>query len=75
MLQAQPPIVVDVIKQPPVSPEITMGDVILSAFGLTGVIMVSALLAGILVGAVIIAVKKRRERQAIATSAQSTLRL
>jgi hypothetical protein len=59
MLQ-QAPIVVDVIKQPPVEPEITMGDVVLNAVGLTGTIMILALLAGLLMGAVFI---WRRQRE------------
>jgi hypothetical protein len=53
MLQ-QNPIVVDVIKQPPVTAEITMADVVVGAFGLTGMIMVCALLAGLLVGGIFI---------------------
>jgi hypothetical protein len=64
MLQQQPPIVVDVVKQPPVAPEITMGDVVLGAVGLTGAIMIAALVAGLLVGAVIIWVKRRRDASA-----------
>ena len=49
-----------VIKQPPVAPEITMGDVVIGAVGLTGAIMILALLAGLLVGGVIIWLKRRR---------------
>jgi hypothetical protein len=63
MLQ-QNPIVVDVVKQPPVSPEITMADVVVAAIGLTGVIMLLALLAGFLVGGTIIFVKRRRDAAA-----------
>ena len=59
MLQSQP-IVVDVIKQPPITPEITMADVVVSAVGLTGVIMILALIVGLTVGAVFIW-RKRRE--------------
>ena len=76
MLQAQPPIVVDVVKQPPVAPEITMGDVVLGAVGLTGIIMICALLAGLLVGAVFIAFKRKRDRDApLSDPGGSTLRL
>ena len=63
MLQSQP-IVVDVVKQPPITPEITMADVVVSAFGLTGVIMVLALLAGLLVGAAFIWFKRRQDAEA-----------
>ena len=61
MFSLQNPIVVDVIKQPPVAREITMGDVVLGAMGFAGVIMVAALAAGLLVGAVVIFIKRRRD--------------
>lgn len=64
LLQQQPPIVVDVVKQPPVAPEITMGDVVLGAVGLTGVIILCALAAGAIAGAIFIWVKRAREAQA-----------
>jgi hypothetical protein len=60
----QAPIVVDVVKQPPLTEEITMADVIVSAFGLTGVIMLSALLAGVIVGAIFIWIKRVRDAAA-----------
>jgi hypothetical protein len=63
MLQSQP-IVVDVVKQPPITPEITMADVVVSAVGLTGVIMILALLAGLTVGAVFIWFKRRQDAAA-----------
>lgn len=63
MLQAQPqpPIVVDVVKQPPITPEIGMGDVVLGAVGLTGALMIGALVTGLLSGAVLVWFKKARE--------------
>jgi hypothetical protein len=64
LLQQQPPIVVDVVKQPPVAPEITMGDVVLGAIGLTGVIMICALVAGLVVGGLFIWVKRMRDASA-----------
>jgi hypothetical protein len=64
MFLQQPPIVVDVVKQPPVAEEITMADVIVGAFGVTGVIMLSALVAGAIVGAIFIWVKRRRDAAA-----------
>jgi len=63
MLQ-QSPIVVDVVKQPPVSPEITMGDVVIAAVGLTGAIMLLALAAGLLAGGIIIWLKRRADAAA-----------
>jgi hypothetical protein len=63
MLQPDP-IVVDVVKQPPVTPEISMADVVLGAVGLTGVIMGLALLAGLLVGGLFIWYKRSRDASA-----------
>jgi hypothetical protein len=57
----QSPIVVEVIKQPPVAREITMGDVVLGAMGMTGIIMLIAAAAGLTVGAVAIFIKRRRD--------------
>ena len=57
----QSPIVVEVLKQPPVAREITMGDVVLGAVGLSGVIMLAAVAAGLLAGAIVIFIKRRRD--------------
>ena len=66
MLQP-PPIVVEVVKQPPITKEITMADVVLGAIGLTGVIMLCALIAGALVGAIFIWVRRTRDAAAAPT--------
>ena len=63
-LLQQSPIVVEVIKQPPVAREITMGDVVLNAMGMTGIIMLMAAAAGLAVGAVAIFLKRRRDAAA-----------
>jgi hypothetical protein len=60
MLQDNP-IVVEVGKQPPLTPEISYGSVLMSAITLVGVILVAALLIGAVVGGVIILRKRRRE--------------
>jgi hypothetical protein len=60
----QTPVVVDVVRQPPVTPEITYPQVILSAFAVTGGIMLLCLLAGLLAGGIIIFFKKRGEATA-----------
>ena len=57
----QQPIVVEVGKTPPETTRITYTEVILGAFGVAGLIMVLAALAGIAVGALIIYRKKRAE--------------
>ena len=60
----QNPIVVEVIKQPPVAQEITMGDVVLNAMGMSGIIMLIAAAAGLTVGVVAILLKRRRDAAA-----------
>jgi hypothetical protein len=61
ILLLQKPIVVDVIRQPSVTPGITITDVIVGALGIAGVIMLLAALAGGLAGAAIIYAKRRAE--------------
>jgi hypothetical protein len=53
------PTIVQVVKDPP-SQQISMIDVAVGAFGLTGVIMVAALAAGLLAGALIVWYRMRR---------------
>ena len=61
-MQQQPgAIVVEVVKQPPPTPEISYGSVLLSAVNLVGLILVAALLMGALVGGIIIWRRKRDE--------------
>ncbi len=61
----QNPIVVEVLKQPPVAQEITVGDVVMGAVSMTGVIMLVAAATGLLVGAIVIFIKRRREKDAL----------
>lgn len=62
MMQDPGAIVVDVVKQPPITREIGMGDVVLGAVGLTGTIMIGAIVAGLVIGLVVVLVKIRRAR-------------
>jgi hypothetical protein len=52
------PTIVEIVKEPAAS--IDMIQVAVAAFGLTGVIMVAALIAGLLAGALIIWFRRRR---------------
>jgi hypothetical protein len=61
MLQPQNPIVVEVVKQPPITPEISYGSVLLSAVGVVGVVIAAGILVGLVIGAVVIWRKKQRE--------------
>jgi hypothetical protein len=59
-LQPQDPIVVRVVEQPAKST--SLGDVIFGALGLTGVLLLAALLLGAALGGILIAVKLLRAR-------------
>lgn len=59
-LLQQNPIVFDVAKQPPPTPEISYGSVLLSAVGLVGVILLASAVVGLAVGGLIILFKKHR---------------
>jgi len=57
--EQQPVTIVQIVEDTP-APELSMIDVSLAAFGLTGVIMVAALIAGITAGALFIWYRSRR---------------
>ena len=61
LLLLQKPIIVEVLKQPPATREITIGEVILSAVGLIGAIMLAAIVTGLLVGGIIVYFKRRAD--------------
>ena len=61
LLQPPNPIVVEVIKQPPITPEISYGSVLLSALGVVGVLLLAGIVVGVIVGSTIIWRKRRRE--------------
>lgn len=59
-MQQPPPIMVRVVT-PPVE-DTSLSDVLIGAFGLTGAMLIAALLLGLLLGGILIAVKHLRER-------------
>ena len=61
MLQVQNPIVVEMVKQPPITPEISYGSVLASALGVVGVVFIAGIIVGIVVGATIVWRKRQRE--------------
>ena len=63
MMQESGAIVIDVIKQPPITREVGMGEVVLGAVGLTGTIMISAVTVGLLIGLVVVGLKMVRSRR------------
>jgi hypothetical protein len=58
------PIIVQTIHQPPVTREITMGDVVLGSAGFIGVVMIVAAIAGLVVGLVVVLRKRAQDRAA-----------
>ena len=58
------PIIVKTIHQPPVTREITMGDVVLGSAGFVGLIMIAAAIAGLIVGAIVVLRKRALDRAA-----------
>ena len=58
------PIIIQTVRQPPITREITMGDVVLGAVGFVGVVMIAAAIAGLLIGIVVVIVKRSRDRAA-----------
>ena len=60
-LLQQQPILVNVESQPPPTPPVSYGGMLLSALGLVGVIMLAAFIVGGIIGAIIIWRKKRQD--------------
>jgi len=58
------PIIIETIHQPPVTREITMGDVVLGSVGFVGLVMIVAAIAGLLVGLVVVLRKRAQDRAA-----------
>jgi hypothetical protein len=57
------PVIVQVIDGP--TPETTVADVLLGAVGLIGVLVISAVLLGLLMGGVLVAARVRRARRGL----------
>ena len=74
MLQ-QNPIVVEVVRQPPVTPEISYAGVLLSALGVVGVILVAAAIVGLLAGFGIINAKRRQTADEPSATSHVRLRI
>lgn len=59
-MQSQQPIMVHVVEQPVEST--TLSDVLVGAFGLTGALLIVALLAGLVLGGALIGFRRFRDR-------------
>jgi len=58
------PIIIETVRQPPITREITMGDVVLGSVGFVGVVMIAAASVGLLIGLVIVLKKRSEDRRA-----------
>lgn len=67
----QDPIVVEVVKQPPVAHDISI-DTIITMFASAGVFLLIAAVGGLLVGAVFVAIRRMQERSAPDTNPDSS---
>ena len=64
LFQQPGPIIVETVRQPPITREITMGDVVLGAVGFVGAIMIAATVAGLVIGIVVVMIKRSRDAAA-----------
>ncbi len=69
LLQPSGPIIVRVFEEP--AKETTVVDVLLGSIGLTGVLLLAAALAGLVFGALLVWLKKKRGADALEISAQT----
>jgi hypothetical protein len=68
------PIMVRVVEEAPVE-STTVADVLIGAIGLTGLLIVVAVLAGATFGAILIGIKKMRERRDTAVPDSEALKI
>jgi hypothetical protein len=64
LLLQKNPIIVEVAKQPPPTPEISYGSVLLSGVELVGAILLASAIVGLVVGGVFILIKRHRAASA-----------
>jgi hypothetical protein len=60
----QEPIVVDVVRQPPITPEISYGSVLLAALWVLGILFVASIASGLLGGIGVVLYKRWRDSSA-----------
>ena len=60
MFMQQEPIVVEVFKQPEISPDISI-DVVIGMFSMVGVMLLVAALGGLVVGAIFVGIRRYRD--------------
>ena len=70
----QEPFVVDVLQQPPPAHDISI-DVVLGMFAMAGIVLLVAALGGLIVGAVFIGIRRKRDASAPSTDETGHVRL
>jgi hypothetical protein len=73
LLLLQNPVMVRVVEEPTQST--TVADVLIGAIGLTGVLVIAAVLLGALLGCILIGVKKYREKHGDAVPDSEALKI
>jgi len=69
MFIQQEPVVVEVFKQPEISPDISI-DVVIGMFSMVGVMLLVAALGGLVVGAVFVGIRHYRDASAPPTDTE-----
>lgn len=64
LMQAPKPLMVETVRQPPITQEITMGDVVIGAANLVGMVMAAGAIAGLVIGLVVVIRKRRQDKLA-----------
>ncbi len=70
----QDPFVVEVLEQPQPTRDISL-DVVVGMFTMAGVVLLCALVGGLIVGGIIVAVRRARDRKAVASTESDHVRL
>jgi hypothetical protein len=74
MLMQQAPIIVEVLEQPQATRDISL-DVVLGMFSMAGVLLLCALVGGLIVGGVIIVVRRAQDKKAELSTESDHVRL
>ena len=63
-LQEPKPLIIQTVRQPPITQEITMGDVVIGAANLVGTVMGAAAVAGLVIGLVVVIRHRLQDKKA-----------
>ena len=63
-LQEPKPLIIQTVRQPPITQEITMGDVVIGAANLVGTVIAVAAAAGLVIGLAVVIRKRIEDKKA-----------